>query len=135
MINKRKVEVGSKRPMTKKQSMALDKKSSTPLKSSVNPAKKKSPKPLKQPTGLAAVAKRFNITAREARDIATAVGTSMQGRKSEAGGTKDFARENLIRQIKEVGTAAKSGKKGSTSDKFIPEYSSYYPGYKRKKLG
>jgi len=91
--------------------------------------------PTKKPSTIQQVAKRFNITAREARDIATAVGTSMQGRKSQAGGTKDMARENLIRQIKEVGTAAKSGKKGSTSDKFIPEYSSYYPGSKRKKLG
>lgn len=96
-----------------------------------NATKKKSPAPAK-PSTVQEIAKRFGVTAREARDIATAVGTSMQGRKSEAGGTKDMARENLVRQIKEVGTAAKSGKKGSTSDKFIPKYSSYYPGNKRK---
>ena len=65
----------------------------------------------------AAVAKRFGITAREARDIATALGT-VAGRAVKGGDAtgkgKDIA--NLKKQIKEVGVAAKTGKKGTTSD-------------------
>jgi hypothetical protein len=66
---------------------------------------------------VAAVAKRFGVTAREARDIATALGT-VAGRAVKGGDAtgkgKDIA--NLKKQIKEVGVAAKTGKKGTTSD-------------------
>ena len=65
----------------------------------------------------AAIGKRFGITAREARDIATALGT-VAGRAVKGGDAtgkgKDIA--NLKKQIKEVGVAAKTGKKGTTSD-------------------
>lgn len=78
---------------------------------------------------LKAVAKRFGITAREARDIATAVGTATQNlRNPNILGTKPFSRKtgkagalrptagNVIKkQIKETVIAAKTGKKGTTS--------------------
>jgi hypothetical protein len=69
----------------------------------------------------AAVAKRFGITAREARDIATALGTvagravtGMYGANDPTAKGKDI--KNLKKQIKEVGVAAVTGKKGTTSD-------------------
>ena len=74
----------------------------------------------------AAVAKRFGITAREARDIATAVGTVVQsarnpnvlGTKAKVGSpTRPTAGNVLKKQIKETITAAKTGKKGTTSPK------------------
>ena len=75
---------------------------------------------------VAAVAKRFGVTAREARDIATAVGTAVQsarnpnvlGTKAKAGSpTRPTAGNVLKKQIKETITAAKTGKKGTTSPK------------------
>jgi hypothetical protein len=69
----------------------------------------------------AAVAKRFGITAREARDIATALGTvagravtGTYGANDPTAKGKDI--KNLKKQIKEVGVAAVTGKKGTTSD-------------------
>ena len=75
---------------------------------------------------VSAVAKRFGVTAREARDIATAVGTAVQsarnpnvlGTKAKAGSpTRPTAGNVLKKQIKETITAAKTGKKGTTSPK------------------
>ena len=80
----------------------------------------------------AAVGKRFGITAREARDIATALGTLSQTRKTSAGGTKEEARKNLKQQIKEVGAAATKGKKGTTSKEYNPTFSTMTVGKKRK---
>ena len=63
--------------------------------------------------GIADVAKRFGITAREARDIATAVGTAAQGlnklglKPSE----KDALREKLIKQV----SARMGGERGRTA--------------------
>ena len=109
---------------------------------------------------LKAVAKRFGITAREARDIATAVGTlgrsvaTGKGNQEQYGtsaglrGAKErniaSAAKNLKKQVKETGRAAASGKKGSTSDKFylagskfpnvkFEESIMYEKGTKRKK--
>ena len=69
----------------------------------------------------AAVAKRFGVTAREARDIATALGTvagraitGTYGANDPTAKGKDI--KNLKKQIKEVGVAAVTGKKGTTSD-------------------
>ena len=69
----------------------------------------------------AAVAKRFGNTAREARDIATALGTvagravtGTYGANDPTAKGKDI--KNLKKQIKEVGVAAVTGKKGTTSD-------------------
>ena len=76
-----------------------------------------STKPKAKPSTVQQVATRFGITAREARDIATALGT-VAGRAVKGGDAtgkgKDIA--NLKKQIKEVGVAAKTGKKGTTSD-------------------
>jgi hypothetical protein len=58
------------------------------------------------------VVKRAKIVAREARDIPTAVGTAISGRNVQYGGGA-FARKDLKTQIKEVGSAIKSGKKGT----------------------
>jgi hypothetical protein len=55
---------------------------------------------------------RAKTTARELRDIPTAVGTAVSGRNVGYGGGK-FAKKDLKTQIKEVGSAIKSGKKGT----------------------
>jgi hypothetical protein len=74
---------------------------------------------------VAAVAKRFGVTAREARDIATAVGTLGKAAVVTAQfpgmnkGVAKSAAKNLVKQVKETGTAAKSGKKGTTSSKAV----------------
>jgi hypothetical protein len=70
---------------------------------------------------VAAVAKRFGVTAREARDIATALGTVAGRAVTGTYGANDptakgKATKNLKKQIKEVGVAAIKGKKGTTSD-------------------
>jgi hypothetical protein len=71
-----------------------------------------------KPKSLASkVAGRAKTTAREARDVVTAVGTVVSGRNipsrnSSRGGGK-FAVKDLKTQIKEVGSAIKSGKKGT----------------------
>jgi len=89
------------------------------------------------------IAKRYKITAREARDIATALGT-IGVRASTMAKHKDPGNpgKNLARQIKEVGTAAVKGKKGTTSDRFgravkgkpgtISIWHGYEKGKKRK---
>jgi hypothetical protein len=66
---------------------------------------------------VAAVAKRFGVTAREARDIATALSTAATNVKTGASGsfkTKDV--ENIKRQVKETARAAVTGKKGTASN-------------------
>jgi hypothetical protein len=66
---------------------------------------------------VAAVAKRFGVTAREVRDIATAVGSAATAiRKSPQEGmpVKKIVK-NVAKQVKEVGTAAKTGKKGTSA--------------------
>ena len=65
----------------------------------------------------AAVGKRFGITAREARDIATALGTAATNVKT--GATKSFKTkdvEKIKRQVKETARAAVTGKKGTASN-------------------
>ena len=81
-------------------------------------------KPARSKSGastVAAVAKRFGVTAREARDIATALGTVAGRAVTGTYGANDptakgKATKNLKKQIKEVGVAAVTGKKGTTSD-------------------
>ncbi len=80
-----------------------------------------------KPSTIQQVAKRFGITAREARDIATAVGTVLATTKQlkpGAGGTTPTAASSrrqsqavgdLGKQIKETITAAKTGKPGTTA--------------------
>ena len=68
------------------------------------------------------ITNRFRVTAREARDIVTAVGTlsstNSSGKNPLSSGPSI---KNLVKQVKEVGTAAKTGKKGTTSD-VVPMY-------------
>ena len=95
-----------------------------------------------KPSTIQQVAKRFNITAREARDIATAVSTAartvtdsnVSGRAGGGGGTNRTTRndkavggretvgltrgraaKNLAKQVGEVYTAATKGKSGTKS--------------------
>jgi len=87
------------------------------------------------------VAKRYNITAREARDIATAIGTGMATYQSSKNSknVKGPSGKNLIKQVKETAVAAATGKKGTTSD-YVPVTGSltaqyqgaYTKGKKRK---
>jgi len=75
-------------------------------------------------SAIGAIAKRFNVTAREARDIARAVKnvgesavaargyTKEQGQKALRGSVKD-----LKKQVKETGRAAKSGVTGTRAAK------------------
>ena len=78
-----------------------------------------------KPSTVAAVAKRFGVTAREARDIATAVGTLGKAAAVTAQfpsmnkGVAKSAAKNLVKQVKETGTAAATGKKGTTSSKAV----------------
>jgi hypothetical protein len=68
---------------------------------------------------VAAIAKRFGVTAREARDIATAVSTVIKT-SSASGAGKQYAVKNLKTQIKETAKAATTGKKGTRSGETMP---------------
>ena len=80
-----------------------------------------------KPLTIAQIAKRAGITAREIRDVVTAAGTvarttaNIKGGKGTVGPTATSsarvkaAVSNLGTQIKEVGSAAVKGKKGTTS--------------------
>jgi hypothetical protein len=98
---------------------ALDRSGAALGKSIKETRKMQKPKSLASKVGGAAgkVAKRAKTVAREARDIPTAVSTvvsgrDVPGRNSSRGGGK-FAVKDLKTQIKEVGSAIKSGKKGT----------------------
>jgi hypothetical protein len=62
------------------------------------------------------VGNRIGTVAREARDIPTAVGTIMTKYAFPKDVESGPSNKNLGNQIKEVGTAAFTGKKGTTSD-------------------
>ena len=98
-------------------------------------------KPAAKPSTIQQVAKRFGITAREARDIATAVSTAARAvtgagnpergqdfpvavmKKGSRvgsvtpGDVKSLAAKNLAKQVGEVYTAATKGKSGTQSAK------------------
>jgi hypothetical protein len=60
------------------------------------------------------VVKRAKIVAREARDIPTAAANVIKSRRIfPEGGVAKFSKKDLKQQIKEVGSAIKSGKKGT----------------------
>ncbi len=64
------------------------------------------------------ITNRFRVTAREARDIVTAVGTLAQSSTSSKNPqSQGPAAKNLIKQVKETVSAAATGKKGTTSDR------------------
>ena len=76
-------------------------------------------------SAIAAIAKRFNVTAKEARDIARAVknvGESAIASRTNSGsyyGAKALKAsvKDLKKQVKETGTAAMTGKKGTPAGK------------------
>ena len=57
------------------------------------------------------VTNRYRVTAREARDIVTAVSTASEFRNSENQGGYSIMKKDIGTQIKEVGKAAITGKK------------------------
>ena len=69
------------------------------------------------------VAKRVKTVRREARDVYTAVGSAAQAlRKSPQDGMPVKATvKNVAKQVKEVGRAAVTGKKGTTAYKVKPD--------------
>ena len=84
------------------------------------------------------IAKRAGITARELRDVVTAVSTAAASVPTKKdiknanykSGYSDMAKKNLKTQIKEVGAAAVKGKKGTPSDVVKP---GMYSGGKKRK--
>ena len=60
------------------------------------------------------VTNRYRVTAREARDIITSAGTYMTAANPKQASA---AKSNIVKQVKETATAAKTGNKGTTSDK------------------
>jgi hypothetical protein len=98
-------------------------------------------KPARSKSGastVAAVAKRFGITAREARDIATAVSTAAKVTARTGAGKTTWARPSQIaevaKQVKEVGVAAATGKKGTSAGQTKKQFGETYynKGKKRK---
>ena len=84
------------------------------------------------------IVKRAKTVAREVRDVKTAVGTSLRDQEQNvrraAMGVKPTGKnvgKNLRTQIKEVGSAIKSGKKGTSSDMYSKP-GAYKSGTKRK---
>jgi len=75
---------------------------------------------------IAQIAKRAGITAREIRDVVTATGSAAQAlRKSPQEGMPVKATvKNIAKQVKEVGTAATKGKKGTTAIQVKPNKAS-----------
>ena len=59
------------------------------------------------------IVKRVKTVAREVRDVPTAAANVYKSRSMPQGGVAKFAKKDLKTQIKEVGTAIKSGKKGT----------------------
>lgn len=72
------------------------------------------PKPNKLESFIQDVTNRYRVTAREARDIVTAAGTYMNSANASQG---KAAKSNIAKQVAETVTAAKTGNKGTTSDK------------------
>jgi cytochrome c peroxidase len=108
-------------------------------------AKPAATKAKSKPSTIQQVAKRFGVTAREARDIATAIGTygtlkfdpdSKYDRYSTQKIEKAKAVKNIKKQVSETITAARTGRKGTTSgvatfsDGEVPY--TYAKGKKRK---
>ncbi len=98
-------------------------------------------KPARSKSGASAlkeVTKRFGITAREARDIATAVSTAAKVTARTGAGKTTWARPSQIaevaKQVKEVGVAAVTGKKGTSAGKTVKQSGeTYYDKGKKRK--
>jgi len=73
----------------------------------------------KAPNKIQYIAERFGITAREARDIATAVNNAAEATARNMGPRGGKAvRKDLVKQVKEVGKAAIKGETGTPAGKF-----------------
>jgi hypothetical protein len=83
-------------------------------------AKKKSPSLAAKAAGaVGKVASRVKTTAREARDIPTAVGTAIRATADgKKGLRKEYAVAELKKQVKETTRAAKTGLKGSAAPQY-----------------
>jgi hypothetical protein len=106
--------------------MAMTPAEKAKLKKELKPLKEGGARSKSGGSALSAVAKRFGITAREARDIATAVGSAATAiRKSPQEGmpVKKIVK-NVAKQVKEVGTAATTGKKGTSAYQVKPNAAS-----------
>ena len=82
------------------------------------------PKPQDRVALIQGITNRFRVTAREARDIVTAVGTVWQtefenAKKQRTGysNSQGPSGKNIIKQVGETARAAATGKKGTTSDR------------------
>jgi hypothetical protein len=102
-----------------------NKRSSEKLSAKYDPTKKKTPKPAK-PSTIQQIATRFNVTAKEARDIARAVGNvtesfvaskNIKNPQQQYRGSLGLKAsiKDLKKQVKETGKAAKSGTKGTNA--------------------
>ena len=121
--------------MAKKEEMSTAAKKKAAAAGKATAARTK-PKSLASKVGGAAgkVAKRVKTTAREARDVYTAVGSAAQAlRKSPQEGIPvKKTIKNIGTQVKETARAAATGKKGTTAYKVKPDP---YSKEKRKAAG
>ena len=121
----------------KKAAAAGNKMASSTLKKNLKPLKSESRSKAGTST-VSKVVKRAKTVAREVRDVKTAVGTSLRDQEQNvrraAMGVKPTGKNvggNLKKQLKEVGSAIKSGKKGTSSDMYSKP-GAYKSGTKRK---
>jgi hypothetical protein len=97
-------------------------------------------KPKDQKSLIQDITNRFRVTAREARDIVTAVNTASQALLSknvnQRPGAIQAAALDVKKQVKETANAAATGKKGTGGAKFERMYEGspkqVTPGVKRK---
>ena len=92
----------------------------------------------KKPSGMEKlvqdVTNRYRVTAREARDIVTAVSTAADVFSTQKPKNQAAANKNVVKQVKETVKAATTGQKGTTSAKakFTKGENIVVPGKKRK---
>lgn len=86
----------------------------TPSPKPIKPLKKVPLDAMNKPSTVHQIAKRVGMTAREVRDIVTAVGTAANATNKKQ---VTASNKNLIKQVGEAGKTAITGKPGTTSDK------------------
>jgi hypothetical protein len=130
------VALGKAEAATKKMKKPAAKSTARGAKAGSSTVSKVSKVLAKTPAGKAV--KRAKTVAREVRDVKTAVGTSLRDQEQNvrraAMGVQPSGKnvgKNLRTQIKEVGSAIKSGKKGTSSDMYSKP-GAYKSGTKRK---
>jgi hypothetical protein len=89
-------------------------------KMAISPKPKPKAKPVSKPNAIEKLAQdvtnRYRVTAREARDIVTSVGTALTQSAFPKSVDRGPTFKNIGRQVKETAVAAATGKKGTTSD-------------------